>query len=356
MIPATALTTSDAATPRRLPLSVIIPTCNQSAQIPAHLTSLDRWLDLAHDVAVVDEYSADGTIELLRSGVCHRRAEFYQQPHGFYAAVNFGVTQLEGEFIYVSRPGDAITREGILHLVDTAQHLGCDALLSPRRKESPSGEDAPPPPPARSRWPVEEILAAAHPAGPGMLRRTGAFHLALAHALGGRFQSLLGGISSVLFRADTLRTRPFDEGSGQVADTLWVLQHGLEISFGVTPEACATFYAEADDLSQRERADLRQGRASAPALAGESIAAALRESGATDREDLAGLQRYLEETRALLDARGRFGRSRRDDMLWFLRPAVWRARAATEHHRRGWREADAWLRTRPLWRGDVSPR
>lgn len=342
--------------PKRLPLSVIIPTCHQSAQIPAHLSSLDRWLDLAQDVAVVDAYSADGTIELLRSGLFHRQSQFFQQPLGFHAAINFGVTQLEGEFIYVSRPGDAVSREGILHLVETAQRLGSDVLLSPPREEPATSEDAASATmPARAHWPVEQMLTAAPPAGPTLLRRTSAFYLALANALGGRFQSLLGGISCDLFRADTLRTRPFDEGSGQASDGLWVLQHGLEISFGVTPQACATFYSEADELSKREKEDRRRFKAQAPTLASEAIAAELREAGAPDREDLAGLQRYLEETRALIEARGSFNRFRRQDILWFLRPAAWRARAAAERHRRGWFEAGAWLRQRPLWRESDLP-
>jgi hypothetical protein len=336
--------------PKRLPLSVIIPTGNHSAQIPAHLTSLDRWLDLAQDVVVVDAYSADGTIELLRSGLFHRRSQFFQQSLGFHAAINFGVSQLEGEFIYVSRPGDAITRDGILHLVETAQLLGSDVLLSPPSEEPATGEDATATTAhTRARWPVEQMLAARPPAGPRLLRRTCAFYLALANALGGRFQSLLGGISSDLFRGDTLRARPFPEGAGQAGNALWVLQHGLGISFGVTPQACASFYPEADEHSKREQADLRRSKAQAPTLASEAIAAALRETGAPDAEDLMGLQRYLRETHALIEARESLRRFRQQDILWFLRPAAWRARAAATRHRRDWHAAEAWLRQRPLW-------
>ncbi len=340
-----------AAPPKRLPLSVIIPTSNQSAQIPAHLTSLDRWLDLAQDVAVVDAYSADGTIELLRSGLFHRRSQFFQQSLGFHSAINFGVSQLEGEFIYVSRPGDAITREGILHLVETAQRLGSDVLLSPPCEEPAAGEDAISATTiARALWPVEQMLTTSPPGRPALLRRTSAFYLALANALGGPFQSLLGGISCDLFRADTLRARPFPEGSGQAGDTLWVLQHGLEISFGVTPQACASFHPEEDELSKREKADLRRAKAQAPTLASNAIGAALRETSAPGREDLAGLQRYLESARGLMEARGSLKRFHQQDILWFLRPAAWRARKSAECHRRDWREADTWLRQRPWWR------
>ena len=342
---------ADAASPKRLPLSVIIPTNNESARIPAFLTSLDRWLDLAEDVAVVDEYSADGTIELLRSGLYHRRAEFHQRAFGLASAINFGVTQLQSDFIYIARPGNVITRDGITHLVDTAQHLGCDVLLSPPREDSIQDEAAGREPlPPRVRWPVEQLLAAAPIVRPRVLRRTSAFHLALANALGGRFQSLLGGISSVLFRADALRARPFDEGCGSISDALWILQHGLEISVGVTPQACASFHAEPEELSKRERAELRQSKAQAPALAEAAIGAALRATEASDREDLEGVRRYFEETCALLEARGSLSRFRQRDILWFLRPAAWRARTALKQHQRAWREAETWLQNRPRWR------
>lgn len=329
------------ARPARLPLGVVIPTCNHSAQIPAHLSSLDRWLDLTEEVVVVDAASADGTLDLLRAGLLHRRLQFLERPAGLVAAINFAVTQLATEFVYLSPPGEAITRDGLVHLVEMARRLGCDLLLSPPvREENPPRNEVVP------RCPAESIVAAGL-TEPRTLRPSAAFYAALDAALRRRPQSLLGGLAGVVFRTAVLRARPLPADRGTAAPLFWGLQHGLYVSIAIAPRRCATIGAPnlADSCTDGVR--VSPGQTELIRVAAHALDAALGDATRADHQELRALRRYLDAAGSLVGARRLLNELRRRDLVWFLRPAVWRARSEAARARGRWREANAELRTRP---------
>src|SRR5207248_1354657 len=112
--------------------------------------------DLAEEVIVVDSYSSDGTFEFLQTELRHPGLKLFQCPPGLYQAWNNGIGQLHAKYTYVSTIGDSITRQGLEHLVATAETLGSDVVIS--RPEFVSTEGTPL---DDRRWPVHELVDSA---------------------------------------------------------------------------------------------------------------------------------------------------------------------------------------------------
>src|SRR5277367_523651 len=100
-----------------LPLGVVIPTKNSMPYLPAHLEKLREWQDLAQEIVVVDSFSADGTVDFLKSNLAHPKISFLSHPPGLYQSWNHGVGHISARHTYISTTGDTITRAGIEKLV-----------------------------------------------------------------------------------------------------------------------------------------------------------------------------------------------------------------------------------------------
>src|SRR5438046_3368389 len=113
-----------------LALGVVIPTKNSMAYLPRHVAGLQPWLELAAEVVVVDSHSTDGTVGFLRANLRHPALRFTDHPPGLYASWNHGVAEISSKYVFIATTGDTITREGVCQLVEAAESLGCDVVIS----------------------------------------------------------------------------------------------------------------------------------------------------------------------------------------------------------------------------------
>ncbi len=215
-----------------LPISVLVPTLNCAALVPAHLESLRSWLDLAEEVVVVDSDSCDDTVKLLRAGLNHPRVRFLNHPRGLYQSWNFGIRNASAKYIYVSTVGDSITRQGVQSLFDLAEKLHSDVVISKPDFVNGEGEALP-----DQRWPIDVILRQLQIKSPQLLSTTEQFYFAVTNLWG----AILGSSASNLYRADCLKQRPFPTEFGTAGDCGWGVQNIFDVRIAITPERFSTF-------------------------------------------------------------------------------------------------------------------
>jgi GT2 family glycosyltransferase len=80
-------------------VSVVIPNLNGEELLPMCLESLKTQTVRDHEVIVVDNGSADGSLRLLAEQYPHVRVLPLEKNYGFAAAVNRGIESATGEFI-----------------------------------------------------------------------------------------------------------------------------------------------------------------------------------------------------------------------------------------------------------------
>jgi glycosyltransferase involved in cell wall biosynthesis len=213
-------------------LGVVIPTRNSIALLPRHLKALEGWLDLAGEVIVVDSQSSDGTLDCVRRELIHPRWRIVQHPPGLYQSWNYGIRQVSAKYVYIATVGDAITRAGIEHLMQVAEHFQSDVVISKpvfERVEGGLGEDV--------DWPIDDLIAHLRIRDPFALRPVETFYFALTNVQG----ALLGSAASNLFRTTCLQERPFPADFGTVGDGAWGLFNALGITLAVSPQRCSRF-------------------------------------------------------------------------------------------------------------------
>jgi glycosyltransferase involved in cell wall biosynthesis len=333
---------------QRLPLGVVIPTFNCAGYMPAHIAALNRWLDLAQEVVVVDSESTDGTLELLRAGLSHPNLRFFTRPRGLYQAWNFGIAQLTAEFTYVSTAGDTITRDGILHLFETARRLGSDVLMSPPQLIPEAGVREP-----EADWPVHRIIRDLDLRAPVVLRRSRVLHFAIDHAL--HVLGILGSSASNLYRTASLQARPFPGDCGHAGDVYWGVRHALDAKFALTPKCCSTFLIHPVTHTEQQKSFYLQLQSRMPQWAEE----ALREAGANgqpaDASELALVHEYLLAVTAYIADKDRVHKLRDRHRFWSLYPSVWQVRRTRNQHRRHADALAARLRQIPAVQTSAEP-
>ncbi len=300
-----------------LPLSVLVPTRNCAALLPAHLEAMRAWAPAVREIVVVDSQSSDATLSLIAGGLKHPRLRILQHPPGLYQSWNFGLTQLEAEFGYISTVGETITLAGLRHLVGAAQNLKCDAVISKPRFISETGTALPDP-----GWPIEDILAVLRPAAPVALAGPALFFFTLLHYR----NAILGSSASNLYRSAVLRARPFPTDYGTAGDGGWCLEHCAGVRIGVTPAVFSTFQEHPKAYPRSEYAVDRLSRKMLGRIEKTFAEASWRsaEFGAT-----ASRLRVLEILallRGQLDCQEALERARSSRWPWSLNPKAWRAR------------------------------
>jgi glycosyltransferase involved in cell wall biosynthesis len=300
-------------------IAVLIPSRNCAALIPGHLQSLEKWMDLAEEIVVVDSHSHDGTLELLRAGLSHPRVKFLAHPPGLYQSWNFGIQNVSAKYVYVATVGDPITRRGIQHLYDVAETFQSDVVISKPGFINESGEPLP-----DDRWPIDVILDRLKIRQPQLLATAEQFVFAVTNTWG----AILGSSASNLYRTDFLQPRPFPTEYGTAGDGGWGIEHIFEVKIAVTPERFSNFrqHEKAYSLSDYHVESL----ASKLFLLAQAVVARQRRVNPAIESILnkvcwTELERSLDTARL---AQSKLEAYRHARLPWFLNPDAWKARSA----------------------------
>ncbi len=218
------------ASPRTI--SVVLPTYNCRGLLVGHLQGMQAWLDLAHEVIVVDSRSTDGSLELIRSELRHPRLRIIERDRGLYQSWNEGIAATTGDWVYISTAGDGITREHLLHLREVGEALAADVVVSPPFFAHEDGR-----PHRDLGWPPAALLQAFGRGRPFAIHPEATQFLAFQNCP----NALLGSSAADLYRGDHLRVRPFPTEYGVVGDTAWIMRFGHETRLALTPRRGSTF-------------------------------------------------------------------------------------------------------------------
>jgi Glycosyl transferase family 2 len=329
-----------------LPLSILVPTYNSAATVPAHLESVRQWADLVEEIVVVDSFSTDGTLELLKAHLSHPNLRFLSHLRGLYQSWNAGIQQLHGRYTYISTQGDTITAEGLRHLAETAEELGSDVVISPPEFIAEDGRRI-----SGRRWPIQKYLDWRGIAKPTRVEQWQVFLLATLDAP----ESALGSSASNLYRTETLQRYPFPTDYGHAGDAAWGIGHAFDVLVAVTPRVFSRFmlHPEADGSEHADQHLLASrlfdlARQIAGDLPAQPSAKAVPE------QVLPLLSELPAELQKLRESQKRYDQARHGAWPWALSPAAWRARRLRNRQRQVVRQAKARLQLsfgprRELW-------
>ena len=111
-----------------------------------------RSLAFCDEVIVVDSQSTDGTLEYLKKNLHHPRVKFLDHPPGLYESWNYGLEQINAPFTYISTVGDTMPAETLRGLVEIAQQIEADAVISAPDFVDEKGQ------PITKLWPIQLFL------------------------------------------------------------------------------------------------------------------------------------------------------------------------------------------------------
>lgn len=304
-----------------LPLGVVIPTKNSMPYLPRHVEGLQPWLDLATEVLVVDSHSTDGTVDFLRANLTHPALRFTSHPPGLYASWNHGIAQISSKYVYIATTGDTITRAGVGQLVEAAESLACDVVISRPTFCDVSGLTQP-----HAPWPADDVVATLDVKQPYRLRQIEAVIFAAAHAS----NALTGSCASDLFRTEIFQRHPFPTDFGTSGDAAWGWMHAAEVTWGVVPGKFSTFTLHPTNASAAEKqSHLTARRADAVLRAAMN---SWRHSGVITDQTLPRVlwEELVTWLTSYFDAKEAFDQNRRGSLPWVLNPRAWKNRMQRE--------------------------
>jgi hypothetical protein len=308
-----------------LPISVLIPTYNCAALLPAHLESVRQWADLVEEIVVVDSFSNDGTLDLLKGHLRHPNLRFFDHPRGLYQSWNFGAQQLRAKYAYISTTGDTIAAEGLRHLAAAAEELNADVVVSRPEFLNPDGRGAP-----GRRWPIHNLLEWRPLTRPARVEPWHVFLLATLDVPEG----ILGSSASNLYRTQALKRYPFPTDFGHAGDTAWGIRHAFHICLGVTPEVFSRFMLHPSTV--KVESDQKRSLANRMFdLARETVdeLRAQPSGGPVPDSVLPLLHELPAELQKLRELQDGYDRARHQPWPWILSPAAWSARATRNRQR-----------------------
>ena len=308
----------------RLPIGVVMPTLNVRPHLPAHLAQMRTWVNLVEEIVVVDSYSTDGTLELLQAELVHTHLRILQHPRGLYQSWNHAIQHVTAKYTYVSTIGDAITADGLQHLVATAEDLQSEVVISRPELVDTAGH-----PVTGRRWPIHKFLEACPLDRPMRLEPQHLFLVATVDVPEG----VLGSSASNLYLTNSLKRFPFPTEYGHAGDTAWGVRYGWQVCVAATPRIFSRFilhptasemtpaaYKQLMDrfreLVRQSLHEFREQNRSAAAL---SILAAILD---------------ISTARLELNTRQSNYYAARDELWpWFINPRAWKARAQRNRQR-----------------------
>jgi len=306
-------------------LGVVLPTLNSMPCLAGHLQAMARWQDLAAEIVVVDSFSSDGTGDYLQQHLNHPNLSFLRHPPGLYPSWNFGIRQLKTKYAYIATAGDTVSRQGVLHLLNSAESLDATVIISKpvfMADETHPGADI--------RWPIDDLIETLEMTEPRIVSWLEVLLFTAIHLDG----TLLGSSASNLYRTDLLKEFPFPADFGKAGDGAWAAMHFADGKWAVTPEKISTFLCHADWTAAAERQNWKTSTRLDKVLrdAVETAAA----GGIIPRATLEGyaIDELLNAAGRWLDGKQVFDQHRRRRWPWFLNPAAWAARSARNRQRR----------------------
>lgn len=219
-------------------ISVVLPTYNCAWLLQRHLPKMREWLDLVHEVIVVDSRSTDGTLALIKAELQHPRLRIIERDRGLYQSWNEGIAATTGDWVYISTAGDTIERAQLLHLRDVGERLQADVVVSPPRFVTEGGATH-----HELGWPPAKVLKEFGRGYPFVMHPAITQYLAFLHCP----NALLGSSASNLYRGDHLRKRPFPTEYSQIGDTAWIMRHAHETRLALTPTIGSCFCVHEKD-------------------------------------------------------------------------------------------------------------
>lgn len=309
------------ATRRQMvPIGIVIPTRNAARALRGHAADLRPLLQHAAEAVVVDS-SEDGTLDLLKQELRGLRVRFFQHPPGLYESWNYGIAQLRTPYTYISTVGDAISREGLAHLFETAQKFAADVVVSPPQFVDEHGVVLP-----QKRWPIHDLIERRQLRGPTLLDPWEVFLLQVVDAP----KALIGSSAANLYRTDILRSLPFPAAYGHFGDVAWGIQHAFSTKLAVTPSVVSKFAVhQSGGAMPIEQIERMRARLLALAM---GVMDQQNESDAPSWLFL--LKRLRRETDEAWRLQHTFDEIRRRSFLWFLNPGAWQARRARKQQNR----------------------
>jgi len=288
--------------------------------LPRHVEGLRPWLDLASEVVVVDSYSTDGTLDFLRANLKHPELRFTSHPPGLYASWNHGVAQITSRYVFIATTGETITREGLGKLVNAAETLSCDIVISKPTFCDMSGQTLP-----DLQWPIDDVIATLGIKEPRRLRQIEAIIFAALST-----DALTGSSASDLFRTETLQRHPFPTDFGTSGDAVWGWMYAAEAAWGVVPDKFSTFTLHPTNASAAERQSFLAARRADAVV--RSAMNSWRRSGVISEQTFprAIWEELMSWLTSYFDAKAAFDQNRRGPVPWVLNPLAWRNRSRRE--------------------------
>jgi len=279
-------------------------------------------LDLAAEVVVVDSESTDGTVEFLRSNLRHPALRFAPHPPGLYASWNHGIAQISSKYVFLSTTGDTITRAGIGKLVEAAEALACDVVISRPTFCDLDGHRLP-----DKQWPADDVIATLNVK---QARRLHPFEAAVFAATNAT-DALTGSCASDLFRTEILHRHPFPTDFGLSGDSAWNWMHAAEVTYGVLPDRLSTFALHPTGASVAEKQSFRDSQRADTVL--RTAMESWRRTGAITEEKLphALWDELMTALTSFFDSKVAFDQDRHQTTPWVLNPRAWRNRFRREH-------------------------
>ena len=316
-----------------LPISVLVPTFNCAGSLPGHLDSMRAWSDEVEEIVVVDSFSDDGTMEVIKKGLRHPNLRVVQHPRGLYQSWNFGLQQLRAKYAYISTTGDTITAEGLRHLAVTAEELKSDVVISRPEFLGPDGRTV-----ASRQWPIHNLLQWRPITKPTTVEPWHVFLLATLDIPEG----VMGSSASNLYRTETMKRHPFPTDFGHAGDTAWGIRNAFRISLAVTPEIFSRFMLHAP--TAKVDGDQKKFLASRMFdLALEAVKELEAQPGAGPVPDhaLPLLHELPAELQKLRELQDQYDKLRHEATPWIVRAEAWKARAARNRQREVVRQTKA---------------
>jgi hypothetical protein len=171
-------------------------------------------------------------VEILTSRISHPNLRIYQRPKGLYQAWNFGIAQVQSTYTYVSTVGDSITPYGIDHLLDVADSLRADVVISKPDFINEQGS------PINSIYfPIDKIISMLQITEPRKIGTLTSLLLQLVIIPG----AILGSSASNLYRTEIFQKYPFPTEFGTSGDGAWGIANVFHYALAVTPERFTIF-------------------------------------------------------------------------------------------------------------------
>jgi len=213
-------------------LGVVLPTRNSMTLLPAHLSTMKSWLDIVDEIIVIDSFSTDGTLNLLKRELPEKKARFLTHPPGLYESWNYGIRQMTTKYCYISTVGDTIQRDWLAQLQAIAESLQADVVISKPKFLMANGQ------PAKDlQLPIDDIIGTLKLNAPTALMPLQVLVFAIAHA----DACLLGSSASNLYRTAILQQHPFPTDYGLGGDAKWGVLHACDARWAVLTECVTTF-------------------------------------------------------------------------------------------------------------------